>query len=256
MNQVEKKEISWQNNIIIGGISRVCAITLFFPLDTIKTRIQNNNSNIFNPPYYYGYRIALLTQIPYGMIVFGTYENMKIILSKKYQNIPNIYIYTISAIISDMAGSLILTPGEVIKQNIQIGRYKNIFHAYKSIIKKNGINGLYQGYIGLIARDIPFRSIQLPLYENLKSYNSYNNIYITSLIGTLSGMIAGALTTPIDVIKTQLMCNNSNFSSIIQLYNKKGYYIFFSGLLQRIFFLGGSSSIFFIIYETLRNNIY
>jgi hypothetical protein len=69
-------------------------------------------------------------------------------------------------------------------------------------------------------------------------------------------MIAGALTTPIDVIKTQLMCNNSNFSSIIQLYNKKGYYIFFSGLLQRIFFLGGSSSIFFIIYETLRNNIY
>jgi solute carrier family 25 S-adenosylmethionine transporter 26 len=244
--------------LLVGGVSRGIVITVMFPIDTIKTRLQNNSINVFKPPFYYGYKTALLSQVSYGMAVFGTYENMKIVLNNNYPNIPQVYKFLTSAIISDLTGSLILTPGEVVKQNIQIGKYNSILNASINIVNNDGLFGFYKGYSGLIARDIPFRAIQLPLYDTLKNDYNYNNIYVTSLFGVFASMVAGAITNPIDVIKTQMMCSNKKENiknTILQIYNNYGYKGFFAGILQRISFLGGSSFIFFFMYENLLNYI-
>jgi solute carrier family 25 S-adenosylmethionine transporter 26 len=169
------------------------------------------------------------------MLVFGTYEKMK----QYHKN--NI----INAIFSDFCGSLFLSPCEVIKQNIQIGKYKTIYEVIKYENKR-----MYKGYSALLLRDIPFRSIQLPLYDKLKNNTEPNAIH-----GAIAGMTAGFLTNPIDVIKTKLMCTKYHthvIKIIPYIYKTEGFLGFFKGIIYRTIYLGLSSSIFFLIYEKLR----
>ena len=266
--------LQWYHHLLIGAASRATAISFMYPLDTMKTMIQNNatvsNSNLvyFHKNYYKGYQYALLTQTLYGMTVFGIYENLKLLLLKTYpKDTSTMNIYLQSALIADFTGSVLLCPIEVVKQNIQIGRYTSASYAFYGIHKTEGVKGLYKGYYSLLSRDLPFRCIQLPLYDKLKETYSNNkqqnlNIPISALLGASASIIAGAITTPTDVIKTYLMCNSRNkqsgsnhniSNSIYHIYNAKGFFGFFSGLSQRILFLGGSSSIFFMTYEYLRN---
>lgn len=228
------------NNIVLAcGLSRGVVVSLLYPIDTIKSRLQN--ATAIQSSLYRGFVYTTSTQIVYGMLVFGTYENLK---KHKYKN--NIMYNIKNAIVSDLIGSIFLCPCEVIKQNIQVGRYNSVTQACKHI---NGLRGFYRGYLGLICRDLPFRAIQLPLYEEVKKLE-YNN----AIAGCIAGMTAAAITNPIDVIKTQLMCNtNKNIQSTVKnIYRQRGLYSFFSGMLYRMFYLGASSTVFFYSFEKMK----
>jgi solute carrier family 25 S-adenosylmethionine transporter 26 len=216
------------NSLLLNcALSRGLTIGILYPIDTLKSRLQN--IHYFQQNIYKGFTYAVSTQMIYGMLVFGTYENMK--LSSKndiYSNIKN-------ALISDLMGSIFLCPCEVIKQNIQIGTYQSISQAIKSI-------GLYKGYTGLLMRDLPFRIIQLPLYDELKNQNIN-----TIIAGSIAGAAAGALTNPLDVIKTHMMCN-PNYKNT--LYDAK---LYSKGLLQRVIYLACSSALFFTLFETFKS---
>ena len=216
-----------------SGLARAISVSIMFPFDTIKSRRQNNTISAVS--LYSGYKYTICTQAVYGMMVFGTYEHMKQYMLNKYTHMNHLHIYMVSAICSDMVGSVFLSPCEIIKQNIQIGRYNSVQQAIQHL----GWKGLYKGYGALIARDLPFRCIQLPLYDMLKE--QYDN---TLLVGCTAGMTAAAITNPIDVVKTQVMCNN------IQRISMKN---MFAGLPYRVAYLGGMSALYFMIYEKVRN---
>lgn len=234
---------------IAGGISRAVAVTIFYPIDTIKSKLQNSHTKPFTD-IYKGYRYTIASQAIYGMFVFGTYENLKQHLGCSYPNMNRLFIYVNSAIISDLIGSIFLCPCEVIKQNVQVGRYKSVVQAVRHISYNCGIAGFYKGYSGLLARDIPFRAIQLPLYDKLKSYD-----HNPALTGAAAGMTAAAITTPIDVIKTHMMCNTITPTikyTIANVYKTKGISGFLAGIVQRVIYLGGTSMVFFVTFEKLK----
>jgi solute carrier family 25 S-adenosylmethionine transporter 26 len=64
-----------------------------------------------------------------------------------------------AATIAESTQALVRNPFEVIKQNLQLGRYSNNVEATVEIFKHKGIGGFYQGYFPLICREIPFSSI-------------------------------------------------------------------------------------------------
>jgi solute carrier family 25 S-adenosylmethionine transporter 26 len=266
--------LQWYHHLAIGATSRAMAISIMYPLDTIKTMIQNNATaktsllTYSHKNYYQGFSYVLGTQSWYAMAVFGTYENLKKYLTSVNPKANKKKIYLQSALIADFTGSIFLCPMEVIKQNIQIGRYTTASHAFYGISRAEGVRGLYKGYYSLLLRDLPFRCIQLPLYDGLKDYynisdknihecTTFNN-FASCVLGAFSGMVAGTITTPTDVLKTYMMCNtykNNLTISIKNIYNTKGVYGFFAGLPYRVVYLGGSSSIFFMCYEKLRQYI-
>jgi solute carrier family 25 S-adenosylmethionine transporter 26 len=47
-------------------------------------------------------------------------------------------------------------PAEVVKQQLQAGKYDTSTQAGATIWKKQGIHGFYYGYIGALVRDVPF----------------------------------------------------------------------------------------------------
>ncbi|KAF3770740.1 mitochondrial carrier [Cryphonectria parasitica EP155] len=78
------------------------------------------------------------------------------------------------------------------------------------IIRNLGLVGLYKGATACLARDVPFSAIYFPTYSHLKkdlfgeSPTKKLGIFQLLMAGAIAGMPAAYLTTPFDVIKTRL----------------------------------------------------
>lgn len=64
-------------------------------------------------------------------------------------------------------------PFEVVKQNMQIGKYERMGEAFARIASSRGLRGFYVGYGSLVMREVPFSCIQMPLYEALKRHVTF-----------------------------------------------------------------------------------
>ena len=67
-----------------------------------------------------------------------------------------------------------------------------------------------QGYNSFLLRDLPFDAIQFAVYEQIKmrvkkAVNRDLKDVEVAVVGAVAGGITGAVTTPLDVIKTRLM---------------------------------------------------
>ncbi|KAF2717616.1 mitochondrial carrier [Polychaeton citri CBS 116435] len=78
------------------------------------------------------------------------------------------------------------------------------------IVRNLGLVGLYKGASACLARDVPFSAIYFPTYNHLKrdyfGESPTKKLGIVQLLtaGAIAGMPAAYLTTPFDVIKTRL----------------------------------------------------
>ena len=145
--------------------------------------------------------------------------------------------HIVAASAGEAAACLVRVPTEVIKQNMQIisqsedgqiVRKKSLVETYNMILAQKDksfasslFGGLYRGYGITLMREVPFAFIQFPLYERFKLYwsNHLNSKHShdmnheeqqlssaqAAICGSVSGGIAAAATTPLDVIKTRLM---------------------------------------------------
>lgn len=117
---------------------------------------------------------------------------------------------------------MLYVPSEVLKTRLQLqGRYNNPFfysgynykstwHAAKTIARTEGVLALYSGYKATIVRDLPFSAFQFALYEQFRQLSmSFTNstdigLGLEVLTGVSAGGIAGAVTCPLDVVKTRI----------------------------------------------------
>lgn len=141
----------------------------------------------------------------------------------------------ISAIIGDLASSVIKVPREVVTSRLQTGYYAsaaasghnvNAGFVFRSVLREEGARGLFRGFWSTTARDCPFMVILFTTYENFKAFHISNMqtaitadpSYVASspvevkipamtstLFGGISGFLAGYFTTPMDVIRTRIM---------------------------------------------------
>ena len=150
---------------------------------------------------------------------------------------------------------------------MQIGNYKSFSSSFKSIVKKEGFIGLYRGYFITVMREIPFSTIQFPLYEFLKRKIKGNdlslNLYESSICGATAGAVSAILTTPLDVIKTRIMTIQdveANLSGRINkicklIIKENGFIGFFSGLKWRVIFITCGGVCFFGTNEFIKKRL-
>lgn len=158
------------------------------------------------------------------------------------------------------ASSLVRVPTEVVKQRMQTGQFASATDAVQLIVAKEGFKGLYAGYGSFLLRDLPFDALQFCIYEQLRigyklaaqrDLNDPEN----AMIGAFSGAITGAITTPLDVIKTRLMVQGSAnqykgiFDCVRTVIREEGTPALFKGIGPRVLWIGIGGSIFFVILE-------
>jgi len=269
-----------QNHIKASAYAKACSVLLLHPLDTIKTRMQlpphvrNALPSLSISSMLRGLLPSWAGHVPYHTITFGSYEVFKTKLQKQYPNIEPAKIYVISSILGDLTGSLWYCPFEVIKQQMQ-SNSKHVCSAIAHTVKDHGILGFYRGYIGMIARDVPFRAIQLPSYEIVKDLyfqkfaknKTAKQIkarellpFESMIIGAISGSLSSAITNPLDVIKTRMMTNKETVLSLGNVFktastitkNEGIVTLLTSGLIPRTLYFAPSAAVFYVTYEASR----
>jgi solute carrier family 25 S-adenosylmethionine transporter 26 len=224
---------------------------------------------------YKGVGGSLLGQVPYGVLTFGSYEMYKQALLKRFEpaGVKPIFLYAAAAIMGDVTGSGWLCPSEVVKQQMQGGMYSTTSEAVRSIWKKSGFGGFYQGYFGGLARDVPFRVAQLTSYEitkkiYLKRKNNGSNANEAlelspadaAICGAIAGSFSAAITAPLDRIKTLLMTESEKYGGSVlacagKIVADEGALGLFKGLAPRVIYIAPSVVIFFTVYEHFQQRL-
>ncbi|OUM51982.1 hypothetical protein BVG19_g1128 [[Candida] boidinii] len=262
-------------SLVSGGAAGTATDLAFFPIDTLKTRLQAKGGFFSNGGWsgvYKGLGSAVIASAPSASLFFITYDYMKRELKtilpnyiKDTQTCLNV-THMISASLGEIAACLVRVPAEVIKQRTQASHFNSSLESFKHILhNKSGegiLKGFYRGWSTTIMREIPFTMIQFPLYEYLKLRWSkllevdHVQPYQGALCGSFAGGIAAALTTPLDVIKTRLMLSKEKLSVgklISNTYKEEGFKVFFSGIGPRTMWISAGGAIFLGVYEAVND---
>ncbi|KAK9949864.1 hypothetical protein M0R45_005375 [Rubus argutus] len=236
--------------------------TALYPIDTIKTRLQaaRGGGKIVLQGLYSGLAGNLAGVLPASAIFVGVYEPTKQKLLKMFpENLSALAHFTAGAC-GGIAASLIRVPTEVVKQRMQTGQFTSASAAVRLIAAKEGVKGLYAGYGSFLLRDLPFDAIQFCLYEQLRigykvAAKRELNDPENAIIGAFAGALTGAITTPLDVIKTRLMVQGSanqykGFVDCVQtIVREEGPPALLKGIGPRVLWIGIGGSIFFGVLE-------
>uniref|UniRef100_A0A7S0EHR4 Mitochondrial carrier protein n=1 Tax=Hanusia phi TaxID=3032 RepID=A0A7S0EHR4_9CRYP len=281
-----------RHHLVAGAIGRCVAVSIMFPVDTIKTRLQLHGAQCCTPtqwseaikkPLFRGLSSSLIGQVPNGMLVYGSYEVYKRELSERFPSLSATQVRLMAALLGDVTGSIWLAPFERTKQRVQAGLYSGMRQGFKSTVADKGIFGLYTGYKAQVLRDMSFHAIQLPLYEAIKdlwlrrgSWSHSSQLgsglqvparklqpWESMTVGAIAGATSGALTTPIDVLKTRLMASSSMSASVgsmrqvlVQVLMTEGLLGLTAGLPQRAAYIACGSAIFWTVFEQVCHRIY
>ncbi|KAL1567184.1 S-adenosylmethionine carrier 1, chloroplastic/mitochondrial [Salvia divinorum] len=248
--------------VIAGGTAGVVVETALYPIDTIKTRLQaaRGGGQIILKGLYSGLAGNLAGVLPASAVFVGVYEPAKQKLLRTFPENLSAVAHLTAGALGGIAASFIRVPTEVVKQRMQTGQFNSAPNAVRMIVAKEGFKGLYAGYGSFLLRDLPFDAIQFCIYEQLRlGYKLAAKRDLkdaeNAVIGAFAGALTGAITTPLDVIKTRLMVQGSAnqykgiFNCVQTIVRDEGPSALLKGIGPRVMWIGIGGSIFFGVLE-------
>ncbi|KMT19607.1 hypothetical protein BVRB_1g012230 [Beta vulgaris subsp. vulgaris] len=253
---------SLYDGAIAGAVAGGVVETVLYPIDTIKTRLQaaHGGGKIIFKGLYSGLSGNLLGVLPASAIFVGVYEPIKQKLLKIFPENFSALAHFSAGAIAGAASSIVRVPTEVVKQRMQTGQFATAPNAVRMIVSREGFRGLYAGYGSFLLRDLPFDAMQFCIYEQIRlgyrlAARRELNDSENALIGAFAGIVTGAITTPLDVIKTRLMIQGSTkqytgiYDCVRTIMREEGSHVFMKGIGPRVLWIGIGGSIFFGVLE-------
>lgn len=277
-------QISRTRIILSGFITGAISRTLVHPIDTIKARMQVIKSRVtFSELHNYGilksgkrtfqaegirgfYRglgINIVGGAPAGALYFLSYDQSKKYLSNLTGQKNSFFVGFFSGIVAEVISCILFVPIDVIKERQQVMsllktyHYKNSIDAIRQIHGQEGLRSLYKAYGATILSFGPFTGISLALYDKLKYWFGYEdkaiNFFQSMLLSGISGIVASAVTNPIDVVKVRMQVQRAeragnaplsagrfgyknSLHGMKELFVQEGFLALFKGLTARILF--------------------
>ncbi|XP_035212954.1 mitochondrial glutamate carrier 1-like isoform X1 [Stegodyphus dumicola] len=239
-------EGSWKllPKIINGGIAGIIGVTCVFPIDLVKTRLQNQQVGPKGEKMYFSmldcFRKTYAREGFFGMYR-GSAVNILLITPEKAIKLAanDFFRHHLSSgsgklslqremIAGGSAGFcqiIVTTPMELLKIQLQdAGRVATKSAAEGGtvvstsatsialqLLRSRGIAGLYKGTAATMLRDVNFSIVYFPLFAHLnalgprKKDGSGEAVFWTSfLAGCVAGSTAAFTVNPFDVVKTRL----------------------------------------------------
>ncbi|TFK82125.1 S-adenosylmethionine transporter [Polyporus arcularius HHB13444] len=259
---------TFYQSLVAGGLAGTAVDLLFFPIDTVKTRLQSSQGFIRAGGFkgvYKGIGSVVVGSAPGAAVFFCTYDTLKKTLPLPSEYAP--LTHMISASLGEVAACSIRVPTEVIKTRTQTSTYgsaaQSSLAAARLVLSTEGVRGFYRGFGSTIMREIPFTSLQFPLYELLKLrlariLRRPLHAYEAAVCGSFSGGVAAALTTPLDVLKTRVMLDLRDptkhqrptlVARFRDIYVNEGAKALFAGVVPRTLWISAGGAVFLGVYE-------
>jgi solute carrier family 25 aspartate/glutamate transporter 12/13 len=217
-------------NFALGSVAGAVGATVVYPIDLVKTRMQNQRSaevgqllyknsmdcfrkvikNEGMKGLYSGLGPQLVGVAPEKAIKLTMNDLVRGILTNDQGQIA-LWAEIFAGCVAGGSQVIFTNPLEIVKIRLQVqgenggvGRKGAV-----QIVKELGLLGLYKGASACLLRDIPFSGIYFSVYAHTKkdffgeSPDKKLSMGELLMAGAIAGMPAAYLTTPADVIKTR-----------------------------------------------------
>ncbi|NXC75253.1 CMC1 protein, partial [Anhinga anhinga] len=275
----------------LGSIAGAVGATAVYPIDLVKTRMQNQRSSgsvvgelmyknsfdcfkkVLRFEGFFGLYRGLLPQLigvaPEKAIKLTVNDFVRDKFTKKDGSIP----LPAEVLAGGCAGAsqvIFTNPLEIVKIRLQVAGEITTGPRVSalSVMKDLGLLGLYKGAKACFLRDIPFSAIYFPVYAHSKLMLADENGHVGGLnllaAGAIAGVPAASLVTPADVIKTRLQvaarAGQTTYSGVIDCFGKilreEGPSAFWKGAGARVFRSSPQFGVTLVTYELLQRWFY
>jgi len=152
-----------------------------------------------------GVQTMLVGCVPAHALYFSSYEATKwYFTDEKTRELPS-HGGMAAGAAAVLGHDVVMTPLDTIKQRLQLGYYQSTWQAAQNMMQKEGgFLALYRSFPVTLLTNVPYGAIMVTTNEMAKQHFEEKTIYVYLFSASLGGMVASALTTPLDRIKTVL----------------------------------------------------
>ncbi|XP_075036744.1 electrogenic aspartate/glutamate antiporter SLC25A12, mitochondrial [Mixophyes fleayi] len=269
----------------LGSIAGAVGATAVYPIDLVKTRMQNQRSSFVGELMYKNSFDCFKKVVRYEGF-FGLYRGLLpqlvgVAPEKAIKLTVNDFVRdkftqrdgSIPLLAEVMAGScaggsqvIFTNPLEIVKIRLQVAGEISTGPKVRAltVLRELGFFGLYKGAKACFLRDIPFSGIYFPVYAHCKAQFADEHGHIGALqlltAGAIAGVPAASLVTPADVIKTRLQvaarAGQTTYNGVIDCFRKilkeEGSRAFWKGAGARVFRSSPQFGVTLVTYELLQ----
>lgn len=284
------------HDVVAGAMARAASQSTIHPLDTMKVRMQAGRAapkpsggmpkpaggmpKPTLPPRPASLLVpqkGLLSEVRglykgvvgaaagAGIIIgayFAFYSTTKRFLRERTNMNEGATAFTAGATAA-LGSSVVKVPLAVCIRSVQAGVYPNVFQAARAIVSAAGVRGLFTGFLPTVLEDVPDMAVKFAVYETMRGLHARArggrpaSILEDLVMGGVAGAAAAAATTPLDVVKTVMMCSASSRPTFLTaarsiMAEGRGLRPFFRGVGPRALSNGLNSAIFFCFFEAIR----
>lgn len=211
-----------------GATAELTSLLLFYPLDTIKTRLQAGHAPLMLS-HYTGTLPALIGTIFDAGVFTAVYSTLRTRIGTAS-----------AAATASVLSTVIEVPFVFARDRMRLG-------LSTSVLTKGRIYGLILAAIGIMIRDLPAETIEFETYERLCKRKGWDGKLGLIMAGMMAGGMAAAITAPIDTIVSRVMAGDG-MRRILRNQGLKGLY---KGAGVRVMKEAMASAMFFRVYEGL-----
>ena len=222
--------------------------------------------------WWKGLSPTLLMAVPSTVIYYTTYDVLKMKLGFKPDQV-NVVAPLLSGSLARSVAVIAVCPIELLRTKLQAHHgynYRELFGVLNSAVRTNGLFSLWRGLYPMLLRDVPFSIAYWIGYEYFKlqfmlSLDPHYHSVVPFAAGSLSGIIAAVLTTPLDVVKTHMQVDlgkpgpnakrlgAGSLSSVLgKIVSQHGFSGLYAGLVPRCVKIAPACAIMITSYEACR----
>ena len=276
----------------LGAIAGGIGATAVYPIDLVKTRMQNQRTAKGSTERLYKHSFDCFFKTVKNEGFIGLYRGlgpqlvgvapekaikltMNDLLRGIFQNTEGDIYFPLEMIAGGGAGAsqvIFTNPLEIVKIRLQVqgeALKRGLITAAETqtamnIVRELGFSGLYKGASACLLRDVPFSAIYFPTYAKMKRklVKGDGSPSPTQLLlaGAIAGVPAAGLVTPADVIKTRLQVKHKAgeiqhkgiFDCAANIMKTEGFAAFWKGAIARVFRSSPQFGVTLVSYELLQ----
>ncbi|KAJ6742294.1 SOLUTE CARRIER FAMILY 25 [Salix viminalis] len=174
-------ELSVIGRLAAGACAGMTSTFVTYPLDVLRLRLAvdpgfRTMSEVALTmlreegvaSFYYGLGPSLLSIAPYIAVNFCIFDLVKKSLPEKYQQKTQSSLLT--AVVSAAVATLMCYPLDTVRRQMQMkgNPYKSVLDAFPGIMQRDGVIGLYRGFVPNALKNLPNSSIRLTTFDFVK----------------------------------------------------------------------------------------
>ncbi|KAJ6407743.1 hypothetical protein OIU84_011107 [Salix udensis] len=174
-------ELSVIGRLAAGACAGMTSTFVTYPLDVLRLRLAvdpgfRTMSEVALTmlreegvaSFYYGLGPSLLSIAPYIAVNFCIFDLVKKSLPEKYQQKTQSSLLT--AVVSAAVATLTCYPLDTVRRQMQMkgNPYKSVLDAFPGIMQRDGVIGLYRGFVPNALKNLPNSSIRLTTFDFVK----------------------------------------------------------------------------------------